>query len=122
MNLMQKFWPPHRTGIMSSNIEAKFGMSQVLRNGKTLAIFCNEVSADLNLVQEEWQTSCSGEEGSYAVKHGAPLQCKCLAQHFWVGNMFPCTSRMDSCRRPDASRECCCRTRSIHARGTSWTS
>lgn len=89
MKLMQLFWPFHRMGIMSSNIESKFGMSQVLLNGKALAIYCNEVSKDLNVNQEEWQTSCSGEIGSYAVKHEAPLVCICLAQHFWVGNGFP---------------------------------
>ena len=43
----------------------------------------------MQLVQEEWQTSCSGEVGSYAVKQEAPLVCKCEAQHLWVGNGFP---------------------------------
>lgn len=100
MKTMQLFWSHHRMGILSSNIEAKFGMSQVLRGAvkdpdevfpksQTYAIFCNEVSRDLLLVQEEWQTSCSGEVGSYAVKHKAPLECICQAQHFWVGNEFP---------------------------------
>lgn len=101
MKLMQLFWSHHRMGILSSNIEAKFGMSQVMRGAQpsskpgdfpisiACAIFCNEVSQDLNLVQEEWQTSCSGELGSYAVKNKAPLECVCAAQHFWVGNQFP---------------------------------
>lgn len=89
MKLMQLFWPFHRMGILSSNIEPKFGMSQVLNEGNTLAIFCNEVSKDLNLNQEEWQTSCSGEMGSYAVKHKSPLVTMCKAQHMWVGNGFP---------------------------------
>lgn len=87
--LMQEFWPFHLIGIMSSNMEEKFGMSQVLREGKTRVIFCNEVSSDLKVVQEEWQTSCSGEVGSYAVKNQAPLVCVCLAQQFWVGNGYP---------------------------------
>ena len=89
MNVMQKFWPVHLRGILSSNIEQKFGMSQVLNKGKARAIYCNEVSGDLQLVQEEWQTSCSGEEGSFAVKHGAPWVGTCKAHHFWVGNGFP---------------------------------
>ena len=89
MVVMQKFWPAHLRGILSSNIEQKFGMSQVIQKGKTRAIFCNEVSQDLQLVQEEWQTSCSGEEGSYAVKHEAPWVGICLAHHFWVGNAWP---------------------------------
>jgi len=101
MRLMQLFWSHHRMGVLSSNIEAKFGMSQVMRGSQpslkpgdfpisiACAIFCNEVSEDLNLVQEEWQTSCSGELGSYAVKNKVPLECVCAAQHFWVGNQFP---------------------------------
>lgn len=89
MKTMQEYWPNHLVGILSSNIEAKFGMSCVLKDGRARAIFCNEVSHDLNLVQEEWQTSTSGEWGSFAVKHRAPLECKCKAQQFWVGNGFP---------------------------------
>jgi hypothetical protein len=89
MVVMQKFYPPHLRGILSSNIEQKFGMSQVLQKGRTRAIYCNEVSEDLQLVQEEWQTSCSGEEGSYAVKHEGAWVGMCLAHHFWVGNAWP---------------------------------
>ena len=89
MTVMQKFWPAHLRGVLSSNIEQKFGMSQVLQKGRVRAIFCNEVSEDLQLVQEEWQTSCSGEEGSYAVKHESPWTGVCKACHFWVGNGFP---------------------------------
>lgn len=89
MIVMQKLWPVHLRGILSSNIEQKFGMSQVLNKGKARAIYCNEVSEDLQLVQEEWQTSCSGEEGSYAVKHEQPWVGVCRAHHFWVGNAFP---------------------------------
>jgi len=46
-------------------MQPQFGMSAVC---KARAVFCNEVSAELNIVQEEWQTSVSGEWGSYAVK------------------------------------------------------
>tara|TARA_B110001452_G_scaffold89681_1_gene73624 strand:- start:8471 stop:11446 length:2976 start_codon:yes stop_codon:yes gene_type:complete len=89
MLVMQKLWPTHLRGILSSNIEQKFGMSQVLNRGKARVIYCNEVSEDLQLVQEEWQTSCSGEEGSFAVKHESPWVGTCKAHHFWVGNAFP---------------------------------
>lgn len=89
MIVMQRFWPSHLRGILSSNIEPKFGMSQVIKNGTTRAIFCNEVSEELQLIQEEWQTSCSGEEGSYAVKHGDAWVGVCKAHHLWVGNAHP---------------------------------
>jgi len=89
MNAQQKFWPSHLRGTLSSNIQPMFGMSAVCRKGKALVVFCNEVSAELQIVQEEWQTSVSGEEGSYNVKHEDPLTLKWIAQHFWVGNSFP---------------------------------
>jgi hypothetical protein len=86
MMLTQKFWPPHLRGILSSNVQPQFGMSSV---ALAKVVFCNEVSGDLQIVQEEWQTSVSGEWGSYAVKHKEPLIVKWEGQHFWVGNSFP---------------------------------
>ena len=81
LKVQQQFWPPHLRGILSSNMQPQFGMSAV---AKAKAIFCNEVSAELSIVQEEWQTSVSGEWGSYAVKFKEPLVLKWIAQHFWV--------------------------------------
>lgn len=87
---MQSFWPPHLQGILSPNVQPQFGMSAVARDGESRVIFCNEVNEKLQIVQEEWQTSVSGEWGSYAVKHSqAPLVFAWIAQHFWVGNGFP---------------------------------
>lgn len=89
MNAQMAFFPPHLRGVLSSNIEPLFGMSQVMREGRAEVIQCNEVASDLNLKQEEWQVSVSGEWGSYAVKNGKPVVMKCKAQHFWVGNSKP---------------------------------
>jgi hypothetical protein len=89
MMVNQRFYPPHARGILSANIESKFGMSEVMKRGRARCIYCNEVSQDLQLVQEEWQTSTSGEEGSYAVKNKAPDVRVCIAQHLWVGNGLP---------------------------------
>jgi len=86
MRTVQHFWPPHRRGILSSNIQPEFGMSPVAEKD---VIFCNEVSEALKVVQEEWQTSVSGEWGSYNVKNEVPLVCKWKGQHFWAGNQFP---------------------------------
>ena len=91
MLISQKFWPQHLLGIMSSNMQEQFGMSAVLRENRTRVIYCNEVSDQLRVVQEEWQTTVSGEMGSYAVKNQQmPLVCRAKAQHFWCGNGFPC--------------------------------
>ena len=90
MLVSQAFWPKHLQGIMSSNMQPQFGMSAVLKDNTSRVIYCNEVSADLSVVQEEWQTTVSGETGSYAVKNQQhPLVCRAKAQHFWCGNGFP---------------------------------
>ena len=90
MKVVQLYWPPHLRGILSSNMQPQFGMAAVARDGKSKVIFCNEVSESLQVVQEEWQTSVSGEWGSYAVKNQQePLTIEWKAQHFWVGNQFP---------------------------------
>lgn len=86
MKAEQAFWPPHLRGILSPNMQPQFGMSSVC---KSKVVFCNEVSADLNIVQEEWQTACSGEWGSYAVKFDDPIVMKWIAHMFWIGNGFP---------------------------------
>tara|TARA_B110001452_G_scaffold223668_1_gene196996 strand:- start:1129 stop:4110 length:2982 start_codon:yes stop_codon:yes gene_type:complete len=89
MNAQLNFFPPHKRGILSSNVEPLFGMSQVMKDGEAEVIFCNEVASDLSLKQEEWQISTGGEMASYAVKNGKPLVMKCKAQHFWIGNGRP---------------------------------
>jgi hypothetical protein len=86
MKTEQAFWPPHLRGILSPNMQPQFGMSAV---SHSKVVFCNEVSADLNIVQEEWQTACSGEWGSYSVKFERPIVMKWIAHMFWVGNGFP---------------------------------
>jgi hypothetical protein len=90
MKAQQCFWPGHLQGILSPNVQPQFGMSAVARDGRSRVIFCNEINENLQIVQEEWQTSVSGEMGSYSVKHQqAPLVLKWIAQHMWVGNGFP---------------------------------
>ena len=90
LNTQMRLFAPHHRGVLSSNMQPQFGMSAVLNKGKTLGIIlCNEVTAELSVVQEEWQLSVSGEFGSFAVKFGDPLVIQVRAQHFWVGNGFP---------------------------------
>lgn len=82
----QHFWPPHLRGILSSNMQAKFGMSAVC---KKKVIFCNEVSEELQIVQEEWQSACSGEVQSLSVKFKDAITIRMVAHHMWAGNSFP---------------------------------
>lgn len=86
MNATKKFWPPHLRGELSPNMQPQFGMSAV---AKAMIVFCNEVSSELNIPQEEWQIACSGEIGSFNVKFKDPLTKKWTSQMFWVGNSFP---------------------------------
>ena len=89
MAAQQRFHPSHRRGVMSSNMEPLFGMSQVIKEGEAEVIYCNECASELNVKQEEWQISASGEEGSFARKNMKPWVGVCKAQHFWVGNSRP---------------------------------
>ena len=96
MKAVQAFYAPHHRGILSANIEEKFGLSQVLNKGKSRIICCNEVSEQLSIRQDDWQTACSHEEGSYAVKFDAPLCIVCKAPMFWVGNGYPAFSNLQN--------------------------
>lgn len=90
LTVQMSFWPPHLRGVLSSNIQAQFGVAAVAKNGKAMVVFCNEVASDLNLLQEEWQTMVSGEWGSFAIKFEQdPLVLQWTAQQFWVGNTKP---------------------------------
>ena len=73
MKVTQLYWPPHLRGILSSNMQPQFGLAAVSRGGRARIICCNEVSEALQVVQEEWQTSVSGEWGSYAVNNQQEL-------------------------------------------------
>ena len=94
MKAQQAFTPPHLRGILSPNTEPKYGMASV---ALAYAIFCNEVSEELSIVQEEWQTSVSNEWGSYARKFMTPLVCRVRGQHFWIGNSFPSKGWRNDC-------------------------
>ena len=91
MKVQQSFGSPHQRGILSPNVEPLFGMSRVV-NAK--AIFCNEVSGDLSIVQEEWQTAVSGEFGSYAVKNKDPIVCVVKGSTSGWATPSPKSSRM----------------------------
>ena len=90
LKAQMQFWPHWLRGVLTANIQAQFGMSAVARGGKARVIFCNEMNGDPSVTQEEWQTGCSGEWGSYAVKFQQnPLIMRWIAQMFWVGNKAP---------------------------------
>lgn len=86
------FWPHHRRGIMSSNMQAQFGMSAVALNksgGENAVVFNSEVNDNLQIPQEEWQQACSGEQVSLSVKHKNPVVMQWIAPMMWAGNRAP---------------------------------
>ena len=83
----QMFWPMHLRGILSSNIEDKFGMAEVAK-GKVA--WCTEIAKYLNMKQEEWQDGTGAGSLSLAQKYGKPLKIENWhAQFVWAGNDFP---------------------------------
>ena len=80
------FWPPHLRAILSSNMQPQFGMSSLAHGA---VAFCQEVSEELNLPQEEWQDATGGAWLNLAVKHKEPLVLKWKSQFVWAGNAFP---------------------------------
>ena len=80
------FWPPHLRAILSSNMQSQFGMSSLAHGA---VAFCQEVSEELNLPQEEWQDATGGAWLNLAVKHKEPLVLKWKSQFVWAGNAFP---------------------------------
>lgn len=86
LKAMQEFWPPHLRAVLSSNMQPQFGMSSLAH---AAICICSEVSQDLNLPQEEWQSAVSGEWVNLAVKHESPIVLKWTSQFLFAGNQFP---------------------------------
>lgn len=86
INVQMAYFPHHLRGVLSSNQQPQFGMSAVAHAN---VCFCAEVSADLQIVQEEWQEGTGGGMLNLAVKFKDPLVVKWKSQFFWVGNAFP---------------------------------
>ena len=63
--IIRNFYPPTCGITLSSNIEAKFGLSAIY---KGMVYVCAEVREDFGLDQAEWQSCVSGEEVQIAVK------------------------------------------------------
>ena len=86
LKAMMVFWPPHLRAILSSNMQPQFGMSSLAHGA---VCFCQEVSQELNLPQEEWQDATGGAWLNLAVKHKDPMVVRWKAQFMWAGNAFP---------------------------------
>ena len=79
-------YPPNLISTLSSNVEAKFGLSAIY---KGLICICAEVRADFGLDQAEWQSACSGEEITIAIKNKTAIQHLWDTPFFFLGNEVP---------------------------------
>ena len=86
LKAMFAFWPAYLRAILSSNMQSQFGMSSLAHGA---VCFCSEVSADLNLPQEEFQDATGGAVLSMARKFQDPLVQKWRSQFLWAGNQPP---------------------------------
>lgn len=84
--IIRNFYPPTCVTTLSSNIEAKFGLSAIY---KGMVCVCAEVREDFGLDQAEWQSCVSGEEVQIAVKQRTAFAHKWTTPFFWLGNELP---------------------------------
>jgi hypothetical protein len=86
MKAQMKFWPSHLRGIISANMQQKFGLGDCA--GCTVC-FCSEVTRQFGLMQEEWQNCSSKEAVSLAVKFKSTIKMDWIAPFMWAGNADP---------------------------------
>lgn len=82
-DIIQRFFEPEQIGILSSNVEATFGLSAI---ADKFIMLCLEVKKDFRLNQAEFQSLVSGEMVSLAVKNRQPYQKKWTAPGLLCGN------------------------------------
>jgi Family of unknown function (DUF5906) len=82
-DIIQRFFEPEQVGILSSNVEATFGLSAI---ADKFIMLCLEVKKDFRLNQAEFQSLVSGEMVSLAVKNKQPYQKKWTAPGLLCGN------------------------------------
>ena len=66
LNVVRQFYMPADVGLLSNNVEKKFGLSGLVHS---LIFLAPEVRSDLAIEQAEWQSIVSGETVQVAVKN-----------------------------------------------------
>ena len=83
IKVVQMMYNTRDVGVISNNIEKKFGLSTVFH--KTIFII-PELKGDFAMDQADFQSMVTGEELSMAVKHGHPLTGQWTAPGIIAGN------------------------------------
>jgi len=84
--LIRYMYPANLITTLSSNVEAKFGLSGIY---KGLICICAEVREDFGLDQADWQSAASGEEMSIAIKNKTAITHLWDTPFFFLGNEVP---------------------------------
>ena len=79
----QSFFQPAQVGVVSNNIEPKFGLSMI---ADRFIMLCLEVKKDFQMDQGEFQSIVSGELVQLAVKNKEAYQKKWTAPGLFCGN------------------------------------
>jgi len=83
---IRHMYPPNLITTLASNVEPKFGLSAIY---KGLICICAEVRADFGLDQADWQSACSGEDMSIAIKNKTAISHLWDTPFFFLGNEVP---------------------------------
>tara|TARA_B100000945_G_scaffold321579_1_gene337219 strand:- start:3223 stop:5169 length:1947 start_codon:yes stop_codon:yes gene_type:complete len=84
--LIRYMYPSNFITTLSSNVEAKFGLSAIY---KGLICICAEVREEFGLDQADWQSAASGEELSIAIKNKTAISHLWDTPFFFLGNEVP---------------------------------
>ena len=86
LKIVKQFYPPNEVGVISNNIERKFGLQPV--EGKLLFV-APEVKVDFGLDQADFQTAVSGEETVINRKFETAKTVRWTIPGFFAGNEIP---------------------------------
>jgi hypothetical protein len=84
-NMIQKLYLKQNIGVLSNNIETKFGLSALLNK---FFYICYELKNDFSLDQSEFQSMVSGEDMSVAVKGQTAKTLKWNQPGLFLGNTY----------------------------------
>ena len=87
LNVVRQFYMPADVGLLSNNVEKKFGLSGLVHS---LIFLAPEVRSDLAIEQAEWQSIVSGEMVQVAVKNKTASSVEWRAPGLMAGNEVPC--------------------------------
>lgn len=87
LSYVASFYPFHRRGLMSNNMQTNFGMGDLAQAD---IVLCPEVQEIMGIAEEEFKSATSGESMSLNDKHKRPIKVENWMSHFLLaGNHIP---------------------------------